>query len=198
VPEPVWWIFSAGDLIALFAAAAIALVAIVAIIVTRLNARDATDNVRALGDTDHQYWLGLAREDREQARLKAVYEDLVTTVLRSEWTVNRTAPVMEPGPAPPEPLSDEKFVELNARTAIHGSADMLDALREFEDARQRFFEKVRVRGEYLKTADIDPDHRRKAAELWGEAENIRRDEVRPAARRIEEVAREDLQPRSKF
>lgn len=192
---PEWWIFSAGDLVALIGSLATAVVAIVAIVVTRLNARDASDNARAVGEADRRHSLGLAREDREQARLKELYDEVATITVWAEWTVNRTMPVFEPGPKPPDPVPEEKLIELNGRVAIHGTDEMLAALVAFGEAQQAFYAKVWERQYALDHPSHDPEAGGSQFVLFREVED-RRKLVRQAARKVEEVARGDLRPRS--
>jgi hypothetical protein len=190
MPDPGLWIFSAGDLVALAAAG----VAGLAIFFNRRNTKETLRQSRELADAERGHALRLAREDREQARLKELYDEVATITIRAEWTVNRTMPIFEPSREPPPPVPEEKLMELNGRIAIHGTDEMLSALDEFRTAQEQFYAKVYEREAYLKGASERRRHDDKAIELWREVDE-RRDTVRAAARAIEEVARRDLRPR---
>jgi len=190
MPDPGLWIFSAGDLVALAAAG----VAGLAILFNRRNTKETLRQSRELADTERGHALRLAREDREQARLKELYDEVATITIRAEWTVNRTMPIFEPSREPPPPVPEEKLMELNGRIAIHGTDEMLSRSTSSErrrsgSTRRSMSGRPTSRGP---ASAADTTTRRSG---YGGRSTSAATRSGAAARAIEEVARRDLRPR---
>jgi hypothetical protein len=105
-----------------------------------LNGKDAREEARSLARETRDAQATEARRARLHDARKAVYEEVLEYVLRTQDMVNRTERrfTFEGEPGPPElPMGDE-LRKLNARIGLHASGEMREKLTELDGAVEAF------------------------------------------------------------
>jgi hypothetical protein len=81
----------------------------------------------------------LAREARLGSELRAAYEELLRLVFVVEDIINRTNPIIAPGPAPPSMPPEEELRKTIARASVIGSEEVMKAVEALWTAQRAFW-----------------------------------------------------------
>jgi hypothetical protein len=133
---------------------------------------------------------GLARIEREYQRRADAYLEALTLVNHGMDWVNRTLPVISPGPEPPASVPDDSLRRANALAALFGSPRTLALMQQLAQAQREFALHVEAH-ESAKAANrqfADPGE-------WGSWRKLQetRGECRRLLTEIEQAMRDDLE-----
>jgi hypothetical protein len=126
----------------------------------------------------------VARTSRVQERRVEPYVDLVEMSQREMLGIERTYPTLGPQPDPPERLSDDEYLRLEARAAALGSTELVEAFRKFKDGARLFYINAGIYGDLKQSGHFDEEittkmlaSREEARARLGELEAQVRDEL---------------------
>jgi len=109
---------------------------IAAAVVTSRGARQQTERI-AREEREHQ--RRMARGERVQERRSDTYVAMLEMVGWVVDIVDRTQPIFEPSPPPPEEPDMERVRLVQARIGAHGSREVKELLERWASARNDFF-----------------------------------------------------------
>ena len=131
----------------------------------------------------------LARAEREYQRRADAYLEAMTLINHGMDWVERTMPVIGPGPEPPPPIGDETLRRANSLLALFGSDGTRDLMRQLGKAQREFSLNVEAHEDAKAEGRAYGDH-----DDWGSWRRI--EDTRAECRRlrglVEQSMRADL------
>jgi len=131
----------------------------------------------------------LAHTEREYQRRADAYLEAMTLINHGMDWVNRTLPVISPGPEPPPPLDEDALRRANALIALFGSDETRTLMTELAHQQRGFQIHVESHEEAKRAGTAFGDNK-----SWGSWDGIEasREKCREVRTQIEQAMRRDL------
>jgi hypothetical protein len=161
------------------------LVAVVAIVASQVGARGDRAHALQMGQLQQLHEARLAQTARSYEDRKATYLELLSWLYNAMVRVQLTEPIISfaGDPDPPEAISNEEWLALQARVSAFGSAEVDGALEHFRDLDRSFYGHVSVyralrdSGDFRDAAEKMTESRRLAREAFDELRRLVREEL---------------------
>jgi hypothetical protein len=153
-----------------------------------VSAREARQSAERMAGEEREHLERMARIERVQPRRAETYLELLALLNHVMEIVDRTQPIIEPMPAPPDPPDEERLRMNQARIGAFGSPEVKEILRRWAQKRVEFF----IDADMLRRDRERPGGRSTDETEWWRKVHAKREELRELARELEDRVNAEL------